>query len=56
MRVIAAEERFAAGSMGPKVEAVTRFAERGAVGVITSLDKLSEAVAGTAGTRVVPTT
>ncbi|HET6562675.1 MAG TPA: carbamate kinase [Marmoricola sp.] len=55
MRVIATEERFAAGSMGPKVEAVTRFAERaGGTGVITSLDKLSEAVAGTAGTRVVP--
>jgi carbamate kinase len=55
MRVIAAEERFAAGSMGPKVEAVTRFAERsGGTGVITSLDLLSEAVAGAAGTRVVP--
>jgi carbamate kinase len=56
MRKIAAGQAFAAGSMGPKVEAVVRFAERGAVGVITSLDKLSEAVAGTAGTRVVPTT
>jgi carbamate kinase len=55
MRRIAEEQRFAAGSMGPKVEAVTRFAERaGGAGIITSLDRLSEAVAGTAGTRVVP--
>ena len=55
MRAITAEERFAAGSMGPKVEAVTRFAERtGGTGVITSLDLLSDAAAGSAGTRVVP--
>ncbi len=57
MRVIAAEERFAVGSMGPKVEAVTRFAERtGGTGVITSLGTLSDAVAGSVGTRVVPVT
>jgi carbamate kinase len=55
MRRIAEEQRFAAGSMGPKVEAVTRFCERtGGTGVITSLDSVSDAVAGTAGTRVVP--
>jgi carbamate kinase len=40
--------------MGPKVEAVTRFVERtGGTGAITSLDLLSDAVGGTAGTRVV---
>jgi carbamate kinase len=54
MRVIAERERFAAGSMGPKVEAVIRFAERGGTGVITSLPHISDAVAGRAGTRVVP--
>ena len=54
MRRIAAEQGFAAGSMGPKVEAVTRFAESGhGTGVITSLARISDALAGTAGTRVV---
>jgi carbamate kinase len=56
MRRIATEQRFAAGSMGPKVEAVTRFVERsGGTGIITSLDRLSDAVAGEAGTRIVRT-
>jgi carbamate kinase len=42
--------------MGPKVEAVTRFVEAvGGTGIITSLTRLGEALAGTAGTRVVPT-
>jgi carbamate kinase len=55
MREIAAEQQFAAGSMGPKVEAVTRFAERaGGTGVITSLRFIADAVEGRAGTRVVP--
>jgi len=54
MRRIAGEQRFAAGSMGPKVEAVTRFAEHGGTGVITSLSKITDAVGGHAGTRVVP--
>lgn len=55
MRKISAEQGFAAGSMGPKVEAVTSFAESGhGVGVITSLAKIAEAVAGSVGTRVVP--
>jgi carbamate kinase len=54
MRRIAEEQAFAAGSMGPKVEAVTRFAENsGGTGIITSLDRLSEAVAGEVGTRIV---
>ena len=55
MREIAAEQHFAAGSMGPKVSAVVRFAERtGGTGVIAALDNLAAAVAGNAGTRVVP--
>jgi carbamate kinase len=55
MRSIAADQGFAAGSMGPKVEAVTRFAERsGGTGIITSLERLAEAVNGSAGTRVTP--
>ena len=55
MRRIMAEQHFAAGSMGPKVEAVTRFAERTRrTGVITSLACIARAVAGEAGTRVVP--
>lgn len=55
MRVIAEEQDFAAGSMGPKVEAVLRFAEAtGRPGVITSLQHIGRAVAGETGTRVVP--
>ena len=59
MRETARQQRFAAGSMGPKVEAVCRFVERrGGTGVITSLDRLAQAVTdagdGTGGTRVVP--
>jgi len=55
MRELAAEGHFAAGSMGPKVEAVTRFAERtGRTGVITALASIEDAVHGRAGTRVVP--
>jgi len=55
MRDIAEQQQFAAGSMGPKVEAVVRFAgsERG-TGIITSLAQIGEALAGTAGTRVAP--
>jgi carbamate kinase len=54
MRAIAEQQRFAAGSMGPKVEAVTRFAEAGGgVGIITSLSQIVPAVEGRLGTRVV---
>lgn len=54
MHRIAAEQGFAEGSMGPKVEAVTSFAESGdGVGVITSLAKIADAVDASAGTRVV---
>jgi carbamate kinase len=55
MRAIARDQGFAAGSMGPKIEAVTRFAERGGgTGVITSLARITHAVEGRLGTRVVP--
>jgi carbamate kinase len=46
---------FAAGSMGPKVEAVCRFVERtGARAVIGSLDHVDELLSGRAGTQVLP--
>jgi carbamate kinase len=55
LRKYAADGQFAGGSMGPKVEAVCRFIEHGGRrGVITSLDRIPEAVAGRAGTVVVP--
>jgi len=44
---------FAAGSMGPKIEAAIQFLEYGGEQVIiTSLDKAGAAVQGTAGTRI----
>ncbi len=46
--------QFAAGSMGPKVEAGIQFAASGGEAVITSLELLLEAVEGRAGTRIVP--
>ena len=47
--------RFAAGSMGPKVEAVCRFVERtGARAAIGRLDELDDLLAGRAGTQVGP--
>ena len=46
-------QSFAAGSMGPKVEAVCRFvAATGGRAAIGRLEELSELVAGTAGTQV----
>ncbi|UYM06111.1 carbamate kinase [Solicola gregarius] len=55
MRAIAKDQEFASGSMGPKVEAVTRFAEKGhGTGIITSLPRIGHAIEGHLGTRVVP--
>jgi carbamate kinase len=55
LREIASRENLPAGSMRPKVLAVTRFVERtGGTGVITSLCHIADAVAGTTGTRVTP--
>jgi carbamate kinase len=46
---------FAAGSMGPKVEAACRFVERtGGVCAIGSLAEIAELVRGSAGTQIVP--
>lgn len=46
---------FAAGSMRPKVEAVTRFAElTGDMGAIGALEDVAEILAGKAGTIVTP--
>ncbi|KAA1422622.1 carbamate kinase [Mumia zhuanghuii] len=54
VRRLATTGAFAAGSMGPKVEAVARFVEHtGRPGTITSLARIADAVAGQAGTRVV---
>jgi carbamate kinase len=55
MRAYAAEGHFAAGSMGPKVEAACRFVEQGGRrAVITSLERIAAAVHGEAGTEIVP--
>ena len=46
---------FGPGSMGPKVEAACRFVSaREKVAIITSIPLAEAAIAGTAGTRVVP--
>jgi carbamate kinase len=53
MRAIAQDQKFAGGSMGPKVEAAVRFVEHGgARSVITSLEMIEEAVHGRAGTVI----
>jgi carbamate kinase len=53
LRAAQQDGQFAAGSMGPKVEAVCRFVERtGGVAAIASLDDAVGAVRGDAGTQV----
>ncbi len=55
MRAHQAAGQFPPGSMGPKVEAACRFVERtGCRAVITSLERITEAIEGTAGTIVGP--
>ena len=54
MRALAGDGQFPAGSMGPKVEAACRFADGGGRAIITSLHHIADALAGTAGTAVVP--
>jgi carbamate kinase len=57
MRALAAEGHFASGSMGPKVEAACRFVEQGGSrAVISTLDRILDAVTGKTGTVVVPET
>jgi carbamate kinase len=53
LRALVEEGHFASGSMGPKVDAALRFVEGGGRhAAITSLDRVREGVAGTAGTIV----
>ena len=48
-------ERFASGSMAPKVEAACRFVERtGCVAAIGALEELADVAHGYAGTQVAP--
>jgi carbamate kinase len=55
LRRLAEEGHFASGSMGPKVDAVCRFVEKGGpLAVITSLNRIDEAVTGEVGTAVHP--
>jgi carbamate kinase len=45
---------FPPGSMGPKVEAAVQFIrKRGKRAVITSIEKIEEAVQGKAGTEII---
>lgn len=52
LRVYQKEGHFAAGSMGPKVEAALRFAETGRTAVIASLHEALPALKGQAGTVI----
>ena len=54
MRAYAADGHFKAGSMGPKVEACLRFVDAGGESVIASLVEVGPAMAGKAGTHIVP--
>lgn len=55
MRGHLSDGQFPPGSMGPKVEAICRFVEStGGKGIITNLDNITGALAGNAGTVVVP--
>jgi carbamate kinase len=52
-RRLLAKGEFPPGSMGPKVEAAVKFIEQGGKrAVITAIDAIEEAVAGTAGTTI----
>ena len=47
------DHQFAAGSMGPKVEACINFAQSGGTAIICSLDDALLASEGKAGTKVI---
>jgi carbamate kinase len=50
-----AEGEFPAGSMGPKIESAVRFVrDGGRAAIVTSAERLTEAVDGAAGTWIVP--
>ena len=53
LRELVGEGHFASGSMGPKTEALLRFVEQGGQrAVVTTLDRLDQAVDGRTGTSV----
>ncbi len=54
MQGYADDGHFKAGSMGPKVKACMRFVEGGGTAVIGSLTEVVQAMAGEAGTTIVP--
>ncbi len=50
-----ADGQFPPGSMGPKIEAAAQFvASTGGTAIVTSLERVAEAVAGRGGSRVTP--
>jgi len=52
---LAAKGEFAKGSMGPKIQAAIRFVKAsGKEAIITSLDKVEEALADKVGTKITP--
>ena len=51
---LALQEPFETGSMGPKVEAAIAFARSGGRAIVTNPETLEQALAGEAGTVVVP--
>lgn len=54
-RTLLEHGEFPAGSMGPKIESAVRFLESGGSrALITSLEMAGEAIAGKAGTTIVP--
>jgi carbamate kinase len=49
------EGQFAAGSMGPKIEAALAYLDRGGrLAIITSPERIPEALQVMAGTRITP--
>lgn len=56
LKLLAAQGHFPPGSMGPKIDAVIGFIDRGGSrAIITTPELLDEALAGNAGTHVTPT-
>jgi carbamate kinase len=56
-RAALSRSEFAPGSMAPKIESALAYAEKtGRPALITTLGDLPRALAGQAGTRVLPTT
>lgn len=49
-----ASGQLGTGSMAPKIDAAARFAHAGGTAIVSSLERVGEALAGAAGTRVRP--